>query len=69
MKRDKLENKQEVRRRGCKKKKMRAGTWRFMKSAILEASFFTYEDGERRRRWNEGEGNDLTIRAGKMGRT
>lgn len=42
MKRDKLENKQEVRRRGCKKKKMRAGTWRFMKSAILEASFFLH---------------------------
>lgn len=48
---------------------MRAGTWSFMKSAVLEASYLPYEDGEGGRHWSEGEGNDLIIRAERMGWT
>lgn len=37
-----------------------------MKSAVLEVSFLTYEDREQGRRWSEGEGKDLIIKAGRM---
>lgn len=50
-------------------KEMKADTWSFMKSAVLEASFLPYEDGEGGRHWSEGEGNDLIIRAERMGWT